>query len=62
MASEARAVGLLKTDGMSNSMVVFVVLMLATVSFDGFTETPLWHQFAQGYTMRLSGLGATPSS
>lgn len=37
------AVGLLNTDGMSNSMVVLVVLMLATVSFDGFTETPLWH-------------------
>ena len=42
------AVGLLKTDGMSNSMVVFVVLMLATVSFDGFTETPLWHQIRAG--------------
>ncbi|MDE0332374.1 MAG: hypothetical protein OXL41_10950 [Nitrospinae bacterium] len=37
------AVGLLKTDGVSKSMVVLVVLMLATVSFDGFTETPLWH-------------------
>ena len=42
------AVGLLNTDGMSNSMVVFVVLMLATVSFDGFTETPLWHQIRAG--------------
>ena len=37
------AVGLLRTDDMSHSMVVLVVLMLATVSFDGFTETPLWH-------------------
>ncbi|MYA96851.1 MAG: hypothetical protein F4X91_10645 [Nitrospinae bacterium] len=42
------AVGLLNTDGMSNSMVVLLVLMLATVSFDGFTETPLWHLIRAG--------------
>ncbi len=42
------AVGLLSTNGMSNSMVVLVVLMLATVSFDGFTETPLWHSLRAG--------------
>ena len=42
------AAGLLNTDGMSNSMMVLVVLMLATVSFDGFTETPLWHQIRAG--------------
>ncbi len=42
------AAGLLKTDGMSGSMVLLVVLMLATVSFDGFTETPLWHFIRAG--------------
>ncbi len=42
------AVGLLNTDGMSYSMVVLLVLMLATVSFDGFTETPLWHLIRAG--------------
>ena len=42
------AVGLLNTDGMSNSMMVLLVLMLATVSFDGFTETPLWHLIRAG--------------
>ncbi len=42
------AVGLLDTKGMSNSMVVLVILMLATVSFDGFTETPLWHLLRAG--------------
>ncbi len=42
------AAGLLNTDGMSNSMMALVVLMLATVSFDGFTETPLWHILRAG--------------
>ena len=42
------AAGLLNTDGMSNSMMALVVLMLATVSFDGFTETPLWHLLRAG--------------
>ena len=42
------AVGLLSTSSINNSMVVLVVLMLATVSFDGFTETPLWHLLRAG--------------
>ncbi len=42
------AVGLLDEDGVSDSMVALVVLMLSTVSFDGFTETPLWHVIRAG--------------
>ena len=51
------AAGLLKTDGMSGSMVVLVVLMLATVSFDGFTETPLWHFIQAGIYNQIVWVG-----
>ena len=34
--------GLLDTAGVSTSMVVFVLLLLSTVTFDGFTATPAW--------------------
>jgi len=34
--------GLLRNEEISASMVVFVVLLLSTVTFDGFTATPLW--------------------
>ena len=51
------AAGLLKTDGMSGSMVVLVVLMLATVSFDGFTETPLWHFIRAGIYNQVVWVG-----
>jgi hypothetical protein len=36
------AVGLLRNDRTPTSMMVFVVLLLSTVTFDGFTATPLW--------------------
>ncbi len=36
------AVGLLRDTKLSASMVAFVVLLLATVTFDGFTATPAW--------------------
>ena len=36
------AVGLLSQDPVSPSLMGFVVLILATVTFDGFRETPLW--------------------
>ncbi len=51
------AAGLLKTDDMSGSMVVMVVLMLATVSFDGFTETPLWHVLRAGIYNQVVWVG-----
>jgi hypothetical protein len=36
------AAGLLKAEWASPSLMVFVVLALATVTFDGFTATPFW--------------------
>jgi hypothetical protein len=36
------AAGLLRSEPVSTSMMVFVVLLLATVTFDGFTATPVW--------------------
>ena len=38
----APGVGLLVERPLSSSMVAFVVLLLATVSFDGISETPFW--------------------
>ena len=38
-------------------MVVLVVLMLATVSFDGFTETPLWHFIRAGIYNQVVWVG-----
>ena len=34
--------GLLRTEGRSVSVMVFVLLLLSTVSFDGFSATPAW--------------------
>ncbi len=36
------AAGLLQAEWASSSLMVFVVLALATVTFDGFTATPFW--------------------
>ena len=36
------SVGLLRNEAVSSSMLAFVVLLLSTVTFDGFTATPLW--------------------
>jgi len=36
------AVGLLKNESTPVSMMAFVVLLLSTVTFDGFTATPVW--------------------
>jgi len=47
--------GLLAGEAPSFSMLVFVLLMLATVTFDGFLETPLYQQFATEMQQRLSG-------
>lgn len=38
----------------SLSMTVFVILMLATVTFDGFKETPLWGDLLQGLALEPS--------
>ena len=36
------AAGLLRNEAVSPSLMVFVLLLLSTVTFDGFTATPLW--------------------
>lgn len=42
-------VGLLSREPVSNSMLMLVLAMLATVSFDGFMETPLWAAILEYY-------------
>ena len=36
------AAGLLRNEAVSPSLMVFILLLLSTVTFDGFTATPLW--------------------
>jgi hypothetical protein len=40
--------GLLTTEPIHPSQMVFVVLMLSTVTFDGFIETPVWARIVDG--------------
>jgi hypothetical protein len=40
--------GLLTTEPIHPSRMVFVILMLSTVTFDGFIETPLWTRIVDG--------------
>ncbi len=40
--------GLLTTEPIHSSQMVFVVLMLSTVTFDGFIETPVWVRIVDG--------------
>jgi len=40
--------GLLTTEPIHPSRMVFVILMLSTVTFDGFIETPLWTKIVDG--------------
>jgi len=40
--------GLLTTEPIHPSQMVFVVLMLSTVTFDGFIETPVWTKIVDG--------------
>jgi hypothetical protein len=49
--------GLLRTDDVSNSMVVFVLLLLSTVTFDGFTATPVWNRLEGALFAALAPLG-----
>ncbi len=62
-SSEGRAlylrpygVGLLSREPVPASMVVLVLAMLAAVSFDGFTETPLWASILEYYAPPAQGL------
>ena len=49
--------GLLRTSDVTPSMVVFVLLMLSTVTFDGFTATPAWARLANLLYAGLPVLG-----
>jgi hypothetical protein len=51
------AAGLLHTDDVLPSMVVFVLLLLSTVTFDGFTATPAWAGLEGALYARLQPLG-----
>ena len=41
------AVGLLRNETVSPSLMLFVVLLLSAVTFDGFTATPLWSRIVR---------------
>lgn len=54
------AVGLLRARHVSTSMTVFVILLVSTVTFDGFTATPVWSAiFSDMYGLlpSLTGIG-----
>ena len=49
--------GLLNTRDISPSMVAFVLLLLSTVTYDGFTATPAWSQIERALYAALAPLG-----
>jgi hypothetical protein len=49
--------GLLDTENMSRSLSVFVIVMLSTVTFDGFMATPLWQRIESALYVALPVLG-----
>jgi hypothetical protein len=51
------AAGLLNTGDVTPSMVVFVLLLLSTVTFDGFTATPAWARLEGALYAALAPLG-----
>jgi hypothetical protein len=51
------AAGLLNTADVSPSMVVFVLVLLSTVTFDGFTATPAWAGLESALYAALAPLG-----
>jgi hypothetical protein len=53
------AVGLLRDTAHSVSQMAFVLLLLATVTFDGFMATPLWADIASSLYVLLPALGET---
>ena len=50
-------VGLLDTENMSQSLSVFVVVMLSTVTFDGLMATPVWQRIENALYVALPVLG-----
>jgi hypothetical protein len=59
--ARAPAVGLLADRDVPFPLIVFVLLVLAGVTFDGFIETPLWHDVFDGVLASgVGGLGRGP--
>ena len=64
-AAESRArwilrppgVGLLHTETISQSLMVFVIVMLSTVTFDGLMGTPFWQRIENALYLVLPALG-----
>jgi hypothetical protein len=56
------AVGLLVDEPVHTSLMVLVVMMLATVTFDGFMETPLWVEIADQMSLSLTTPAAADGS
>jgi hypothetical protein len=50
-------VGLLRTGDVSRSLVVFVLMLLSTVTYDGFTATPAWSTIESSLYPKLAWLG-----
>jgi len=50
-------VGLLDNENMSQSLSVFVVVMLSTVTFDGLMATPVWQRIENALYVALPALG-----
>jgi hypothetical protein len=53
------AVGLLRNEAVSLSMIAFVLLMLSTILFDGFMATPQWAQIATALYGLLPDIAGT---
>ena len=51
--------GLLDSQDVTPSLVVFVILMLSTVTFDGLMATPFWQRIADALYAALPALGAS---
>jgi len=49
--------GLLHTENMSPSLMVFVIVMLSTVTFDGLMATPFWQRIENALYVALPALG-----
>jgi hypothetical protein len=52
--------GPLRPEAVSLSMVAFVLTLLATVTFDGFTATPAWERLYNTFAPALRGPGGWP--
>ncbi|HZZ93203.1 MAG TPA: hypothetical protein VFE23_11635 [Usitatibacter sp.] len=50
--------GLLQSEDVSPSLVVFVIVMLSTVTFDGLMATPFWQRIEDALYVALPALGS----